>query len=70
MIALKASSEIRGFLIMLCPSASEAIATARIVCDLDAGMATVPLNRDLLVCSFIIRADKFPGRDNQIVKQI
>lgn len=38
---------------MLSPSANEAIATARIVCDLDAGIVTVPFNRDFLVISFI-----------------
>jgi hypothetical protein len=30
----------------LAPSAIEAIATARIVCDLDAGMVTDPFSRD------------------------
>ena len=38
---------------VLTPSASEAMATARIVCDFEAGIAAVPFNRDLLITSFI-----------------
>jgi hypothetical protein len=34
--------------------AKEAIATARIVCDFDAGIATSPFSRDLLTISSMV----------------
>jgi hypothetical protein len=38
---------------VLWPSAKEAIATARMVCDLEAGITTSPLKRDLFTINFI-----------------
>jgi hypothetical protein len=43
-----------GLRMKLAPSASEAIATARIVCDLDAGMVTDPFSRDFLTINCIV----------------
>jgi hypothetical protein len=42
----------------LWPSAKEAIATARIVCDLEPGITTVPFSRDFFTISFIRRRPK------------
>jgi hypothetical protein len=42
-----------GLRMILSPAAKEAIATARIVCDLEVGIATVPLSRDFFTISFI-----------------
>jgi len=44
--ALSVSLEIRGQRIRLAPSARDAIATARMVCDLEAGIETVPERAD------------------------
>jgi hypothetical protein len=50
------SLEISGLIILLCPLAKEATATARIVCDFEAGTETLPFNRDFptLSCIFIV----------------
>ena len=47
------SAESSGFRMLLRPGAREAIATARMVWDLEAGIATVPLSRDFFAISFI-----------------
>lgn len=48
------SLEIKGFSMVLLPSASEAMAIARMVCDFDAGMATEPDNVDLCTVNFML----------------
>ena len=47
------SLDIRGLAIVLLPPASDAMATARMVCDLEAGMATEPCNFDLCTVNFM-----------------
>jgi len=37
----------------LWPLAKDAIATARMVCDLEPGIATIPFNRDFFTINFI-----------------
>ena len=47
------SLEERGLRMALWPAANEAIATARMVWDLEAGIETLPFNRDLPAIRFI-----------------
>jgi hypothetical protein len=48
------SLEASGLRIALAPLANEAIATARIVCDFEPGMATVPFKRDFPAINCIV----------------